>query len=308
MPRKPAPDTKTPYNPAVKPAVITAISAVVVALIGGMVMLMSRPPAPDAMPAPPQTSTSSGASAPLDLVSVAARLASKGAGERQSALLEISDAAATLPPAQRQPVTNLLVRFIRIRAAEFTGIAQPRRDTRERAADPRPAPDDLRMAFEITQRVRSLGNTTVSLKRLPLVGMEFKGVDFSGFDLTDSDFFGASFDEAKFEAANLTRVWLRGGFCWQANFNAAVMTDANLTGVGFSDAQFVGAKLAGANLSGADLKGASIADADLTDATLTNTNLEVRDYRGAVFGSPVHCDTYTKFPADFPRPTCVPPT
>ena len=90
-----------------------------------------------------------------------------------------------------------------------------------------------------------------------------QGESFIGEDLTDIDLSGASTD--------LT----------EANFNAAILTNANFEGATMKGVFLVGANLTNANFEGADLEGAF-----LSGAVLSGTNFRGTNLRKATIGAP----------------------
>ncbi len=303
------PSRKQPTNrpsEAVRVARISAAATLGAALIAGAFLLISRDTAPPEQP-PPANATVGSPTSAVDLAAIEASLNSKDQAARLNGLTRLAQEKEGLSPSQRQPATNALVRFVRMRAFELTGRSAPQRAEKLDAKIPmRPAPDDLKTAFVVLQDLRTLGGTTVNLSALPMVRVDLTGVDFSGMDLRNVDLMGSRMDTAKFVGADLTGSWLRGSFCWQADFRQASLHDVNLTSVGLSESTLIGAKLTTANLSGADLTGADVSGADFTDANLIGTNLSVRSHDGAIFGSRLVCNDRTQWPAGFPKPTCDP--
>ena len=94
---------------------------------------------------------------------------------------------------------------------------------------------------------------------------------------------------ANLRGADLTRANLSG-----ANLRGADLVLANLSGADLNSANLSGATLTRADLTGANLSLANLTRAGLSDANLTGANLTV-----------VFCNTSTRWPRDFRRPTCV---
>ncbi len=301
---RPTRQAKKPSSEAVRVARISAGATLGAAIIAGAFLLVSQRASPPQQP--PSSQTSTGTSQAVDLTEIEASLTSKDQSSRLDGLTRLTQSRDELQPAQRQAAVNLLTRYIRRRAFEVTGQSAPKY---AEELDPklamRSAPDDLKTAFSVVQDIRALGGAKVGLSGLPLVRVDLTGINFSGIDLRKSDLVGSRLDTANFEGADLTGASLRHSFSWQANFRKAVLHDVNLTAAGLSETNLVGTKLTTANLSGADLTGADASGADFTDANLIGTNLSLRSYQGAVFGSRMVCSAGTKWPQGFPVPKCA---
>ncbi len=109
---------------------------------------------------------------------------------------------------------------------------------------------------------------------------DLRGQSLAGRSLSDLDLRGARFDDANLEGASLLRADLRGASFSRANLSHAVLTGAKLTGAKLDLAQLMGAHLEYSTLTSADLRGA-----DLRSACLYRAKFDASDLRGARFSS-----------------------
>ena len=89
-----------------------------------------------------------------------------------------------------------------------------------------------------------------------------------GNDMTDCDLAGAGFYNANLERALLIGADLEGASLWRPNLGGANLVGANLKGAFFDGGYLAGADLRNANLEGADLRGVKLQYADLRGANL----------------------------------------
>ena len=89
-----------------------------------------------------------------------------------------------------------------------------------------------------------------------------------GNDMTDCDLAGAGFYNANLERALLIGADLEGASFWRPNLAGANLVGANLKGAFFDGGILSGADLRNANLEGADLRGVNLQWADLRGANL----------------------------------------
>jgi uncharacterized protein YjbI with pentapeptide repeats len=92
-------------------------------------------------------------------------------------------------------------------------------------------------------------------------GSTLIGASFHEVDLEDAVFDAADLTEANLTGANLTRVSFRDATLSRANLDAAILFRADLTGANLSEALPRGSALVGA-----DLREANLADAEVTGA------------------------------------------
>tara|TARA_R110002072_G_scaffold49277_35_gene134088 strand:- start:10657 stop:11376 length:720 start_codon:yes stop_codon:yes gene_type:complete len=125
--------------------------------------------------------------------------------------------------------------------------------------------------------------------RLQLKGADLSGGKFVSANLSTSDFRNARLAGSDFSRAILIRSLLGGADlrdavlhkveAHRANFDKAIMTNADMMKGELLRASFVGAKLAESDLSKAELGRANFARADLTGANISFSNLARADFR-----------------------------
>ncbi|NES78699.1 MULTISPECIES: pentapeptide repeat-containing protein [Okeania] len=105
--------------------------------------------------------------------------------------------------------------------------------------------------------------------------LDLNPVNFQGAVLTDADFSGIYLKNAKLIDANLSGI----------NLGGACLNNANLTDVNLSNANLIGADLAVANLAYANLNHAELGQVDLSGANLSGVDLSSANLSGVNLSS-----------------------
>jgi hypothetical protein len=157
-----------------------------------------------------------------------------------------------------------------------------------------PVPVSLRNGNLTSGDRRGADLQNADFYRAKLVSTDFTGANLSGASLTEADVSRAVFAQAnltRLQAASMTSNGSKtspGPIFYQANLNAANLSQAKLVCADFRQADLRSADLSRANLSCADLRGADLRGADLsqtnfTGANLAGANLTGANHTGAIF-------------------------
>lgn len=102
------------------------------------------------------------------------------------------------------------------------------------------------------------------------------GIVLNFVDLSNKAIHGIGFTDVVLTGADMSRAGLSNAYFWYAD-----LSGANLCGADLSKADLKGAVLTGANLQGADLTGANLEGADLRGANLNGANISGANFSGA---------------------------
>ena len=110
------------------------------------------------------------------------------------------------------------------------------------------------------------------------------GIVLNFVDLPDEAIHGISFADVVLTGADMSRAGLSNACFWYAdlsgaNLRGADLSNADLKGAVLRGASLQGAYLSGANLEGADLQGANLEDAELSGANFDGANLQLARLR-----------------------------
>ncbi|MBI3507005.1 MAG: pentapeptide repeat-containing protein [Proteobacteria bacterium] len=173
-------------------------------------------------------------------------------------------------PRDQGPIVQTLAAFVRDRCpAPVPALV----DGAYRAPAPdvvyRPPTTDVQAAVSVLGR-RERANDPPNMR------LSLAGTNLSGYDLADCDFTGTNF-----KGSYLCGTSLAGTKLLRADFQLAVLENADFYGADATEASFSAAYCGGARFAHANLNDTAFIDSDLRSADFTGARLERTDLRGA---------------------------